>query len=157
MANAKANMTEALKNAILEGQREKVVQDIIKRITVDTNYANFINTSIENVLSNILGQQVDNVVSNDKNPTLSRHSSLPLPKTHPIWSKLEKQISSTVQKINTPFEDRVGSLETLLFRTNKTKRLSFFDPVFQEMNKLDEKFKKETKHLEKLVLEAEKR
>ena len=90
-------MSEALKNAVLEGHREKVVQDIIKRIMTDANYANFINTSIENVLSNLLGQSADKVVTSDASPNLSRHSSLPLPKTHPVWLKVEKQISATVQ------------------------------------------------------------
>ena len=48
-------MSAALKNAVIEGNREKIIQDMIKRVKVDEDYVKFINDSIENVLSNVLG------------------------------------------------------------------------------------------------------
>ena len=47
-------MTEHLRDAFFEGQRDKVVQDAIKKIMGSHEYEEYIEDRIENVLSDLM-------------------------------------------------------------------------------------------------------
>ena len=134
-------MTEVLTQTIFDGHRDQIINSIVDKFQNSMEYEKYISEKVETILIDMV--QFDEV---DKEAEKN---------------EFQKGLEVLIERINldpdNPTEQRIKSLEAVLFKTSQADRNRLFDHIYEKISSVDKKFNIEIDRLEKQQRRIEKR